>query len=106
MNCPVCGKEMEKGKVVTSNSCGVYFLPPDGDADAFILTAKYITKQGGVVLDGPYNTNFPNDSEFSAAICRDCRNIVKGYELADSTYQPPVTHNYADVAEIDEELPL
>lgn len=37
---------------------------------------------------------------------RTVRNIVKGYELADSTYQPPVTHNYADVAEIDEELPL
>ena len=79
MNCPVCGKEMEQGKVVTSYSRGVYFLPPDGDADAFILTAKYITRQGGIVLDGPYNTNFPNDSEFSAAICRECRKIVLAY---------------------------
>ena len=79
MNCPVCGQEMEQGKVVTSYSRGVYFLPPDGDADAFILTTKYITKQGGIVLDGPYNTNFPNDSEFSAAICRNCRKIVLAY---------------------------
>ena len=66
MNCPNCGKEMERGKVITSYSRGLFFLPPDGDIDAIILTKKYITRQNGIVLDGPYNTDFPNESSFSA----------------------------------------
>ena len=41
MNCPSCGKEMERGKIITSYSCGLFFLPPDGDIDAIILTKKY-----------------------------------------------------------------
>ena len=45
MNCPVCGKEMEQGKLLACGSRGLYFLPPDGDADALILTKKYITKR-------------------------------------------------------------
>ena len=40
MNCPVCGKEMEQGKLLACGSRGLYFLPPDGDADALILTKK------------------------------------------------------------------
>ena len=52
MNCPVCGKEMEQGKLLACGSRGLYFLPPDGDADALILTKKYITGQNGIVLDG------------------------------------------------------
>ena len=79
MNCPVCGKEMEQGKVVTSYSRGLFFLPPDGDIDAIILTKKYITRQNGIVLDGPYNTAFPNESSFSACVCRDCRKIMLTY---------------------------
>mgnify|MGYP007005702201 CR=1 FL=1 len=50
MNCPVCGKEMEQGKLLACGSRGLYFLPPDGDADALILTKKYITGQNGIVL--------------------------------------------------------
>ena len=59
MNCPVCGKEMEQGKLLACGSRGLYFLPPDGDADALILTKKYITGQNGIVLDGwHYSTGF------------------------------------------------
>lgn len=79
MNCPNCGKEMERGKVITSYSRGLFFLPPDGDIDAIILTKKYITRQNGIVLDGPYNTAFPNESSFSACVCRDCRKITMTY---------------------------
>ena len=53
MNCPNCGKEMERGKVITAYSRGLFFLPPDGDIDALFLTKKYITRQNGIVLDGP-----------------------------------------------------
>lgn len=79
MNCPNCGKEMERGKIITSYSRGLFFLPPDGDIDAFILTKKYVIKQNGIVLDGPYNTAFPNESSFSACVCRDCRKITLTY---------------------------
>lgn len=79
MNCPNCGKEMERGKVITSYSRGLFFLPPDGDIDAIILTKKYITRQNGIVLDGPYNTGFPNESSFSACVCRDCCKIMLTY---------------------------
>ena len=79
MNCPDCGKEMEQGKVVTSYSRGLFFLPPDGDIDAIILTKKYVTRQNGIVRDGPYNSNFPNESSFSACVCRDCRRIMLNY---------------------------
>ena len=79
MNCPDCGKEMEQGKVVTSYSRGLFFLPPDGDIDAIILTKKYVTRQNGIVLDGPYNSIFPNESSFSACVCRDCRRIMLNY---------------------------
>ena len=79
MNCPSCGKEMERGQIITSYSRGLFFLPPDGDIDAIILTKKYITRQNGIVLDGPYNTAFPNESSFSACVCRDCRKITLTY---------------------------
>ena len=79
MNCPVCGKEMEQGKLLACGSRGLYFLPPAGVAGALILTKKYITGQNGIVLDGPYNTDFPNESSFSACVCRDCRKITLTY---------------------------
>ena len=79
MNCPSCGKEMERGKVITSHSRGLFFLLPGGDIDALFLTRKYVTKQGGIVLDGPYYTDLPNESSFSACVCRDCRKIMLTY---------------------------
>ena len=70
---------MERGKIITSHSRGLFFLPPGGDIDALFLTRKYITRQNGIVLDGPYNTAVTNESSFSACVCRDCRKITLTY---------------------------
>ena len=81
MNCPVCGKEMEQGKLLPCGSRGLYFLPPDGDADALILTKKYITGQNGIVLDGwHYSTGSAfSETKLSASVCRACRKIIVEY---------------------------
>lgn len=81
MNCPICGKEMERGKLLACGSRGLYFLPPDGDADALILTKKYITGQNGIVLDGwHYSTGFAfSETELPASVCRACRKIIVEY---------------------------
>lgn len=79
MNCPVCGNEMERGKVATAYSRGLFFLLPDGDIDRFWLTRNAVERQGGVVLDGPYQSNFPNETEIAACICRTCRKILMEY---------------------------
>lgn len=81
MNCPVCGKEMEQGKLLACGSRGLYFLPPDGDADALILTKKYITSQNGIVLDGRHYSTASeiSEAEFPAFACRACRKIVVEY---------------------------
>lgn len=51
----------------------------DGESKILFPTKKYITRQNGIVLDGPYNTDFPNESSFSACVCRDCRKITLTY---------------------------
>ena len=52
MNCPVCGKEMEKGHVITKNSIGLFFMPGEKDLRTF-YTRRNIEADGGIVLDGP-----------------------------------------------------
>ena len=81
MNCPVCGKEMEQGKLLACGSRGLYFLPPDGDADALILTKKYITGQNGIVLDGwHYSTASAfSETKLAVSVCRACRKITGEY---------------------------
>ena len=52
MNCPVCGKEMERGILYTDSSRGLYFLPPGGKVGLW-ASVRGVEKQGGIVLDGP-----------------------------------------------------
>nr|WP_326185720.1 PF20097 family protein [uncultured Oscillibacter sp.] len=78
MKCPVCGKEMERGKVATDYSHGLFFLPPDGEI-GFYPTEKKIEKRGGIVLDAPFGWNLPNEMEIPAYVCRECRKIVMEY---------------------------
>ena len=50
MNCPVCGKEMEKGHIITKNSIGLFFMPGEKDLRTF-YTKRNIEADGGIVLD-------------------------------------------------------
>ena len=83
MDCPICGKAMETGKLVTDNSRGLFFLPSDVKTepvmDRFLLTKKKVEVPGGIVLDGPYNSNWPNRTELAASVCRSCRKILLDY---------------------------
>ena len=47
MNCPVCGKEMEKGHVITKNSIGLFFMPGEKDLRTF-YTRRNIEADGGI----------------------------------------------------------
>lgn len=80
MNCPYCGKEMEKG-TLRSNG-GNYFLP-DGQK-AFWLrfpTKRYIDKVGAVALPpDPWSTDFWETDWPIAYCCRDCKKIIIEYQ--------------------------
>ena len=45
MNCPICGKEMEKGHVITKNSIGLFFMPGEKDLRTF-YTRRNIEADG------------------------------------------------------------
>ncbi|BCI61188.1 PF20097 family protein [Solibaculum mannosilyticum] len=79
MNCPFCGAQMQQGNVVTENSVGLFFLPPD-QSPGFWLgdTSNSIEKKGGVVLDGPYHFRI-NHTELPAFLCGTCRKIIFDY---------------------------
>ena len=79
MECPFCGGEMEQGVLYTENSRGLYFLPLE-DTLGFWITRRGVEKGGGIVLDGPYNGNFPNCTELGGFVCRACRRIIVQYE--------------------------
>ena len=79
MNCPVCGKEMETGKVAYQPSVGLHFLPPDGRLP-HVLTKSGIEKRSGIALDGPNNLGpLESDGTLPAYICQECRKIVVEY---------------------------
>ena len=78
MKCPFCGQEMESGVLYTDYSRGLYFLPPGGRI-GFWAGRRGVEKQGGIVLDGPYNSSLPNSTEMNGFVCRACRGIVFRY---------------------------
>ena len=77
MNCPVCGKEMERGWIYTKNGYGLYFLSYE-QRFSFFSTAKNIEKGGGIALDIPNNFRF-NETKIYAEACKSCRKIVIDY---------------------------
>ena len=76
MNCPVCGKEMERGILYTDSSRGLYFLPPGGKV-GFWETKRSVEQRGGIVLDGPHHMN--DRATVHGYVCRDCKKIVLEY---------------------------
>ena len=78
MNCPFCGAEMQNGNVVTENSVGLFFLPPESSIGFWFETSRTIEKKGGVVLDGPYQFR-TNHTELPAFLCAACRKVILDY---------------------------
>ena len=62
MNCPSCGKEMERGILYTELGRGLFFLPP-GESVGFWDTKRSVEQRGGIVFDGPpsYTGERPRD---------------------------------------------
>ena len=81
MICPKCGKEMERGKIASPEGKGLFFMPPDKLVLGEWVREKTIVKEGGIVLDGPYNFGAQSMAypEIPACICRECRVIVAEY---------------------------
>ena len=77
MNCPVCGKEMEQGHVITKNSIGLFFMPGEKDLRTF-YTRRNLEADGGIVLDGPMTFRY-NRTWLPAWVCRGCKKIVMEY---------------------------
>lgn len=79
MNCPVCGKEMTKGKVAYQPACGLHFLPPH-EKLPYGVTRRAIEKRGGTALDGPYQLGcLTGDGELPAYLCGVCRKVIIDY---------------------------
>ena len=72
---------MEQGKICSQEGKGLFFMPRDKFVLGAWIREKSIIKEGGIVLDGPYN--FGSDDfaypEVPAAICRECRVIMVEY---------------------------
>ena len=81
MICPKCGKEMERGKIASQEGKGLFFMPPDKLVLGEWVREKNIVKEGGIVLNGPYNFGAQSMAypEIPACICRECRVIVAEY---------------------------
>ena len=81
MICPMCGKEMARGKICSQEGSGLFFMPPEKFVMGSWVREKNIVKEGGIVLDGPYNFGAQTLAypEIAACICRDCRVILVEY---------------------------
>ena len=77
MTGPSCGKEMERGHIITKNSIGLFFMPGEKDLRTF-YTKRNIEADGGIVLDGPMTFRY-NRTWLPAWVCRTCKKIVMEY---------------------------
>lgn len=85
MKCYICHQEMERGHLITINSPGLFFMPPErGTRDLGLLyfsAERRVKECGGVIVDGPYLSRF-SKTDIPAFLCRHCRNVVLSYENA------------------------
>ena len=80
MNCPVCGKEMEQGKVAFAPPAGIHFLPPDEKHLPHLVTKRGVENRGGTGLLPPANFGLLESSgTLPGWICRSCRKVVMEY---------------------------
>lgn len=78
MNCPSCGKEMERGILYTELGRGLFFLPPDGKV-GFGDTKRSVEQRGGIVLDGPHHIRGSDRATVHGYVCRACKKILIEY---------------------------
>ena len=61
MNCPSCGKEMERGSLYTELGRGL------------------LEQHGGIVLDGPHHIRGSDRATVHGYVCRACKKILLEY---------------------------
>ena len=66
MNCPYCGKEMERG-IIPQERNGCFYWLPYSNFDFFFATRKNIKKAGGIIIKEPLT-----DGYMFADVCRSC----------------------------------
>lgn len=78
MNCPSCGKELERGSLYTELGRGLFFLPPGGKV-GFWDTKRSVEQYGGIVLDGPHHIRGSDRATVHGYVCRACKKILLEY---------------------------
>lgn len=78
MNCPSCGKEMERGILYTELGRGLFFLPP-GESVGFWDTKRSVEQRGGIVFDGPHHIQGSHRATVHGYVCRTCKKILLEY---------------------------
>lgn len=78
MNCPSCGKEMERGSLYTELGRGLFFLPPSRKV-GFWDTKRSVEQHGGIVLDGPHHIRGSDRATVHGYVCRACKKILLEY---------------------------
>ena len=71
MKCPLCGNEMEFGKLRSKG--GVFFLP-DGEKTPNLYTQKEMAKHRAVAFPPFMLGAFPEYPD--AYMCRDCKKLI------------------------------
>ena len=74
MICPICGKEMNKGKISARAGGGLFWLP-EGEKVKFIVSNHIIKKHNGIVLVDCNETQISH----AAYVCTECRKITMDY---------------------------
>ena len=77
MNCPVCGKEMEKGYIPTGLDPGLFWLPEDAKRP-FFIDNDILAKRNGVALAVPRLHR--KEAKVDAFLCRSCSKCLLSYD--------------------------
>lgn len=77
MNCPFCGKEMEKGYILT-NAFSYIWLPESASPNHFPLDTDKVKSLNGIVVK-KFTFGFKN-RKIDTDICRGCKKGIFSYD--------------------------
>lgn len=77
MNCPFCGKEMEKGRIPT-NAYEVMWLPESVSKPQFFIDNDKLKRLNGIVIK-KFTFGMKN-RKIDADICRNCKKGIFSYD--------------------------